>query len=234
MTLIAIPALGCGAGQYDEVAGLLAPQARLASVVATEDRLEACVAQVLAAAPDRFVLMGTSFGGRVALETALAAPERVTGLIVIGASAGPIADRAVGLARGRRMRGGEFDQVLAEMGAMVAHLPGPQGPATRDAFIAMAQAMGAEGMARQSDALAHRGDLWPRLASLAMPVLCLWGREDKFTAAAQGLSLSQAVARGRYVEIAECGHFPSLEYPQETAAIIGHWLTDHGLERNRL
>ena len=46
---------------------------------------------------------------------------------------------------------------------MIAHLPGPNGPATRHAFIAMARKQGAELMARQSDALANRGDLRPRL-----------------------------------------------------------------------
>lgn len=229
MDIIAIPALGCGPGQYDEVAGLLAPVMPLQSVVVTEDRFAACVAAVLAAAPARFIVMGTSFGGRVAMEVALAAPDRVTGLVVIGASAGPIADQAVGLRRGERMRGGEFEQVLAEMGDMVPHLPGPRGEATRDDFIRMARAMGPEGMARQSDALAHRGDLWPRLPGFAMPVLCLWGREDRFSAAADGLRLSQAVPRGRYAEIADCGHFPSLEYPAETAGIISHWLADQKL-----
>jgi pimeloyl-ACP methyl ester carboxylesterase len=33
----------------------------------------------------------------------------------------------------------------------------------------------------------------------------------------------------RYVEIAECGHFPSLEAPEETADAIHHWLVASGL-----
>ena len=38
--------------------------------------------------------------------------------------------------------------------------------------------------------------------------------------------MSAAIARGRYVELADCGHFPTLEYPEESAAAITHWLQD--------
>ena len=31
-----------------------------------------------------------------------------------------------------------MENVLTEMGDMISHMPGPNGPATRDAFIAMA------------------------------------------------------------------------------------------------
>src|SRR4051794_24886055 len=50
-------------------------------------------ADVLAAAPARFVLCGYSLGARVALHVALAAPERVARLVLIGATAG-LADPA--------------------------------------------------------------------------------------------------------------------------------------------
>jgi pimeloyl-ACP methyl ester carboxylesterase len=188
-----------------------------------------CVSQVLELAPERFVMMGTSFGGRVALETALAAPDRVAGLIIIGAGPGQVADQAAGLRRSARIRGGEFEAVLAEMGNMVSHLPGENGPATRGLFIAMGKAQGSDVMARQSDALAYRTDLWPELPKLACPALMLWGRFDQFSPAADGLRMSMAVPKGRYVEIPDCGHFPTTEAPEETVEAIRHWLLDSGL-----
>ena len=57
-----------------------------------------CVADVLAAAPDEFVLCGYSLGGRVAQHVALAAPERVTRLILVATTAG-IADDGARAAR---------------------------------------------------------------------------------------------------------------------------------------
>ena len=45
-------------------------------MVAEAAKFATCVEQVLAQAPEHFVVLGTSFGGRVALETTLAAPGR--------------------------------------------------------------------------------------------------------------------------------------------------------------
>ncbi|MBM3520952.1 MAG: alpha/beta hydrolase, partial [Alphaproteobacteria bacterium] len=165
----------------------------------------------------------------VAMEVAVAAPARVKGLIVIGASAGPSPDAAAGHRRTARIRGGEFDQVLGEMAAMVAHPQGPRGPATREHFLAMARSQGLELMARQSDALAHRGDLREALATLTTPALLIWGALDRFVAARDGAALAASLPQARFVEIAECGHFPSLEVPEETAMAIRHWLMDMGL-----
>src|SRR3954465_7629420 len=49
---------------------------------------DACVADVAAAAPERFVLCGYSLGGRVALHVALAHPERVSRLVMVASTAG--------------------------------------------------------------------------------------------------------------------------------------------------
>lgn len=227
--LIAIPALGCDERLYEKIAAGLGDLVSLRTIMADGDRLGACVEQVLAQAPETFIVLGTSFGGRVAMEAALAAPERVKGLVVIGASAGATPDRAAGLRRSQRLRGGEFETVVGEMAAMIAHLPGADGPAARDAFVAMAHRQGAEAAARQSDALAWREDLYPRLGEISCPALMLWGAQDQFVSPKEGLRLSMAVAHGRYAEIPECGHFPPLEAPDETADTIRNWLADVGL-----
>jgi pimeloyl-ACP methyl ester carboxylesterase len=41
--------------------------------------------------------------------------------------------------------------------------------------------------------------------------------------------MASLMPHGRYVELAECGHFPSLEYPDETVAALVHWLEDSKL-----
>jgi pimeloyl-ACP methyl ester carboxylesterase len=228
-TLIAIPALGCDERLYAKIAAGLGDLVSLRTIMADKDRLAACAEQVLAEAAGEFIVLGTSFGGRVAMETALAAPGRVKGLVVIGSSAGPSPDRAAGLRRSERLRGGEFETVIGEMAAMIAHLPGPNGPAARDAFSAMARKQGADVAARQSDALAWREDLTPRLGEIACPALMLWGAQDQFVAAKEGLRLSIALPHGCYAEIPECGHFPPLEAPDETADTIRNWLADTSL-----
>jgi pimeloyl-ACP methyl ester carboxylesterase len=221
-----IPALGCDGRLYAEIEPRLSDVAEPVTIVADRDAMGACVQQVLEQTPEKFIILGTSFGGRVALEVAFAAPQRVQGLVVIGAGAGVAADPSAGFRRAERLRGSEFETVVTEMADMISHMPGAKGPATRTSFVAMAHEMGGALMARQSEALARRADLWPRLGEIACPALMLWGREDQFSPAADGLKMSTALLHGRYAEISECGHFPSLEAPEETADLLLHWLYD--------
>ena len=217
--------MACDARLYDPVIPLLSG-VEMASVVGRGQSIAENVAQVLDAAPQRFIVLGTSFGARVALETTLAAPDRVMGLVVIGSGPKGVADPAAGLKREARIRGGEFDTVVREMADMVSHLPAVRGPMTRQAFIDMAATTGAEVMANQAAAMARRIDVSDRLHEIRCPALMLWGREDKFSPAADGLAMANAMPNARYVEIAECGHFPTLEAPEETGSIIQHWLSD--------
>lgn len=223
-TLVMIPAFGCDERLYASQTAALGQQFDVHVIVPTEDRYPGMVQEVLAQIPERFVIMGTSMGGRVALEVTLAAPARVEGMLIIGAGAGAVADTALGLRRSARIRGGEKQQVIVEMGEMVAHMPGPRGHDAREAFVTMAQQTQPETLARQSDALAHRTDMWGRLGEVTCPVLCLWGVYDKFSPAADGRRVAADVKHGRYVELPECGHFPTLEYPGEATDVLSEWL----------
>jgi pimeloyl-ACP methyl ester carboxylesterase len=225
-TLVMIPAFGCDKRLYAPQIAALEDSVRIQIIVPTADRYDGIVQEVLRQAPDSFAILGTSMGGRVALEVALAAPDRVEAHCIIGAGAGPVADQTAGLRRSARIRGGEEAQVIAEMGQMIAHLPGPRGPLARQTFIDMATAMDLEMLARQSDALAYRIDLWERLSEIDCLTLCLWGAHDQFSPATDGLRIAEAVQYGSYVELPDCGHFPTLEYPEEATEAISMWLDD--------
>jgi pimeloyl-ACP methyl ester carboxylesterase len=228
-SLVLVPALGCGAGLYAELIPLLPRPDHCRVTPVSAGTMDECAGKVLAEAPPSFVVMGTSFGGVVAAHVAVKAPERVKGLIIAGSWPGKAADPAAGVRRANRLRGNEFEAAVAEMAVMIAWPEGPRGPRTQAAFTAMARNQGGEFMARQSEAMAHREDLLPGLSQLACPALLLWGEFDRFVPSADGRKLAAMIPRSRYVELPACGHFPSLEYPEESAAIIEHWLADHRL-----
>jgi pimeloyl-ACP methyl ester carboxylesterase len=225
-TLILIPAFGCDDRLYQPQLEELRGPWDMKVLIPEEDRYDKMVVSILAKAPETFAILGTSMGGRLALEVALAAPDRVEALCIIGAGAGPVADQAAGLRRSARIRGGEMAQVIAEMGQMIAHESGPRAASAKQAFIDMATDMDLDLLARQSDALAHRIDLWDRLEEIECPTLCLWGEHDKFSPGADGLRIAEAVQYGSYVELPDCGHFPTLEYPDEATEAIAMWLDD--------
>jgi pimeloyl-ACP methyl ester carboxylesterase len=222
--LVMVPALGCDAELYEEVAAGLAYIVVPQTIVCDGDTIRACVEQVLATAPSEFVILGTSFGGRVALETALAAPGRVKGLWIIGAGPGRVADPAAGRERSHRIRGGEFEAVIAEMAEKAVYDPGPNGAAARGRALRMLGRIDPERMARQSDAMAARGDVAGRLGEIVCPALMLWGSKDQFSNPPEGLAMAAALPNARYVEIPDCGHFPTLEAPAETLDAARHWL----------
>jgi pimeloyl-ACP methyl ester carboxylesterase len=226
MNLLLVPAFGCDERLYAPQMQALANKVELQVVIAEGSSYRMMVENLLARAPERFAILGTSMGARLALEVALAAPERVEGLCMIGAGAGAVADQAAGLRRSARIRNGEVGDVIAEMSRMISHDEGPRGVSTREAFISMAKAFDVNALALQSDALAGRVDRWAELEEIECLTLCLWGEHDQFSPASDGQRIAEAVQMGSYVELADCGHFPTLEYPDEATAAISFWLDD--------
>ena len=77
-----------------------------------------------------------------------------------------------------------------------------------------------------ADALATRPNRWEDLGRIACPTLLLWGAHDGFAPAADGCRMAGLIPNARYVEIAACGHLPSLEAPAEVIDSARHWLCD--------
>lgn len=75
-----IPALLCDGDLYADVIARLGPAIVPHVMMSPRPRLEDSVADILARAPERFALVGTSYGGMLALAVALEAPERVSAL----------------------------------------------------------------------------------------------------------------------------------------------------------
>jgi pimeloyl-ACP methyl ester carboxylesterase len=94
--------------------------------------------------------------------------------------------------------------------------------------------MDPERIAMQNDALLARKDRWQDLSRIACPTLLLWGREDRFTPASDGLRMTSLIADSRFAEIPECGHLPTLEAPDEVLDIASHWLRERVLAAARV
>jgi 2-succinyl-6-hydroxy-2,4-cyclohexadiene-1-carboxylate synthase len=183
-----------------------------------------CVEHVLAAAPPRFALCGYSMGGRVALHVALAAPERVTRLVLVSTTAG-IADELERAAR--RLS----DQRLAEELERIPYEEFIERWRTQPLFADDPPEVGA--LAREDqrrnrpDALAAvlRGigsgemvPLWGRLCELTMPVTIVVGERDaKFLALGQRMA---SLLPDCELTIVPGGHGLPLERPEAVAEHI--------------
>ncbi|GAB3892793.1 hypothetical protein GCM10029964_068270 [Kibdelosporangium lantanae] len=68
------------------------------------------------------------------------------------------------------------------------------------------------------------------LSGVTAPVLVTSGDGDIAAPPTDGHALAAALPNGRFVPLADCGHFPMLEKPELMAQIVGDFLTHHCLE----
>jgi len=171
--------------------------------------------------------VGYSMGGRVALHAALAHPESVRRLVLIGATAGidDDAERQERRAADEQLAahiesvGVEtfIDEWLAKpLFAGLTHATALREDRLRNSASGLADSLRSTGTGTQRP-------LWGRLADITCPVLILVGeRDDKFTAL--GHRMSDKLRDATVVVVADAGHSVHLEQPDATADAITAWL----------
>ena len=176
--------------------------------------------------PKRFVLAGYSMGGRLALHVAMAMPERIERLVLIGASPGIAAPEEREVRR-------QADEALAErietMSIEDFALEWARTPVLAGLPTDVLAEVHADRLRNSVSGLARalRGlgtgalpALWDRLGELEMPVTLVVGeRDEKFRATAD--RMSERLPVGDLVVLPETGHAVHLEAPAQTGAIIG-------------
>ena len=212
--VVLIPALLCDEQLYRAMIALLGDAVEPHVLLSPKPRLEDSVADILRRAPARFALVGTSYGGNLAIEVALAAPERVMALWLMGCN--PAAPQTGGpdLAGGLEARP---DAVFDMLAGLVVH---KNAAAEAAIFKAMAQRVGGPAGAAQARALGVRREAASRLGALTMPTLVLWGEQDALVPVAVGQALAAALPRAQFEVLPGCGHLPTLEKPAESAAMF--------------
>jgi len=173
------------------------------------------------------VYLGYSMGGRVALHAALAFPDRVRALVLIGATAGidDPDDRAT-----RRTADERLAARIEEIGVeafLQEWLRNPlfAGLSPEAANLHDRLRNTAEGLAAslRSTGTGTQQPLWDRLAEIDIPVLVLAGEHDaKFLAL--GERLAATIRSATFVVVPDAGHTVHLEQPVTTADIVADWL----------
>jgi len=192
---------------------------------ATPVTLEAVLQDVERLTDEPFTLAGYSMGGRAALHLALAQPDRVRQLVLIGASPGieDNAERAERLSSDERLadelersRIGDFAARWART-PILAGLPVDVAAAVHEDRLRSTPA----GLARALRGLGTGAlpSLWGRLGELAMPVTLVVGERDaKFRATAA--AMVARLERGEVVVVPGAGHAVHLEEPGRVADLI--------------
>lgn len=182
---------------------------------------------VLAEAPPRFIALGFSLGGIVALEMAARAPERIAAMVLIATTPRDVPVDQHGARRAQAADGVDPGTLVGEtLWARYVHPDRTGDAALRDQIIAMARACPPGTARRQTELALSRADQRPRLATLQMPVLILAGEGDVVAPAATQDELAAGLRRVRIERIPGAGHFVLLEKPQACAQALSSWLSD--------
>ena len=179
---------------------------------------------------DRAAVVGVSLGGRVALEVALAAPERVAALVLVGSGL-PGHDwseemKATWEEEEAALRSGNVDEAVdISLRTWVA------GPGRKLADVdADVRARVAEMQRRayelqlpfedeaQEELLVE--DVAQRLGEIKAPALVLVGEEDVPDILAIADRLAREIPGARRATIADAAHVPSMERPREFEELV--------------
>jgi len=183
-----------------------------------------CVEHVLARSPERFVLGGYSLGGRIALHIALAAPERVTRLVLVSTTAGieSASERAARSASDHRLADElehlPFEDFIERWRAQPLFANEPPEVsvlARQDQRRNRPQALAA---ALRGIGSGEMTPLWDRLAELEMPSTVLVGDRD-----AKFLALGERMVKllpDAELAVVSGGHGLPLENPEAVARAI--------------
>jgi 3-oxoadipate enol-lactonase len=187
---------------------------------------------------ERATLVGTSLGGRSALELALDSPERVSALVLVG----PGLDdhdwseqvEAFGAEEEAALQRGDLDAAVTAN--LRLWLAGPR--RDLDAVDPQVRELVAE-MQRQAFKLSKGHDdlqadrLDPpasgRLADVLVPTLVLTGDEDVDDIHAIAERLQREISGAERATISDAAHLPSLERPDEFDRIVLGFLGKHGV-----
>ena len=187
------------------------------------------------AGADRVAIAGASMGGYLALALARVAPERVTGVALVGSRDDPDPPEAapVRLALAARLRDDGHAVLEAEMEDQVGRLLSPW--AAREAHITdpfRGRVRGCDptSLAALLDAIRERPDARPVTSTLEVPALVVHGDEDRVIPPDEARGMAARLRHGHLETVAGAGHLVGLEAHEAVSAALAAWLERVGAD----
>ena len=180
---------------------------------------------------ERFVLIGTSMGGIIAMAYAAQHPQRLRALAIndIGPDPEAGSQRITGMVGSRPADFASLDAVMEYRRQSSPITAGRPIEDQRETALGVVRQRPDGRWAWKMDpayieqritrgALA-RPQLWPTLATMSCPTLVAWGTDSDVLSEAQARRMTAALPKGELVAIPNIGHAPTLVEPEALAAL---------------
>ena len=221
-TLLLIPGWGANDSiwedQIQKLSDLIEPKVLVLNEQTSRDQM---VDYLLKNAPERFILAGNSMGGWIAIKAAVAAPERISKLILINTWASPdpkLNELQKDLIRD--LKNGFADQVLSHHLPFALHPESLNKPDLIAKLHAMFEHCKTGVLIDQMEAILSDYSSLALLSKITTPTLIIHGREDQLFPTAEQEIIQKGIKGSQLKIIEKCGHLSPLEHPEEITTLM--------------
>ena len=196
------------------------------------DSLEAMARHALAQAPEGdLYVVGHSMGGRVALEVARLAPQRLRKLVLMDTGLDAISSDPALATQEKNKRLALLDTARAQgmraMGEVWARgmvLPSHLNLPVFEDILQMIERKTPDIFAAQINALLHRPDARAVFSGLSCPTLLVCGRDDAWSPLSRHEQMHQIRPSSELVVIENSGHMTTMEQAESVTTALQQWL----------
>ena len=226
-TLVLLPGLLCDSALWQpQIKALEGDVNILVADLTGHDNMPDLAKTVLSMAPERFVLVGLSMGGYVAMEMLRQDPTRITQLALMDTTARPDTDEGRRKRRGliELAQRGDFKGVTPRLLPMLISAMRLQDDELTKLIIDMAGRVGMPAFLKQQKAIMGRIDSRPHLSLIEVPTMIICGEQDALTPPEHAHEMVDHIKHAEVHIIPGAGHLSPLEQPTQVNKILKKWL----------
>lgn len=182
---------------------------------------------------DKAYWVGNSMGGWLTWRAGLSVPERTSGLVLIDASGAQVEQKGELYLGARLARSSVGQMLLPEItprflvkSSLEENFAQPERLTEElvDRYWELLRFPGNRKAAVDRAKTPRQPEKWADVGTLNMPVLLLWGEQDKVIPLAHGSAFAEAIPGSKLITYADAGHLPMEETPEQVARDIDGWI----------
>ena len=192
----------------------------------SSNSIESISFEILRYLPTKFVLIGLSMGGILAMEIIRKVPERVMKIVLMDTNykseTSEIKSRR--LPQIQLVNEGLLEEVMCQQIKNNYLRKDKQNQEIFDLCLSMANGLGKEIFINQSTALANRKDYKSTLKNIKIPSLIICGEYDRLCPIKVHMEMESLIENSTLEIIPDAAHLPTLEQPAYLNKILCKWL----------